>query len=108
MAPKKSTQTKPIPNTNGSAVWTGQHASFQTLLGYSWVTDIRVTGLRECIVSNACYRPSALLENRGSMFKPKPKMLQEVSPLFEGGRLEPTHPASRRLRCKNHNENVQA
>ncbi|TKR69792.1 hypothetical protein L596_021897 [Steinernema carpocapsae] len=38
------------------------------------------------------------------MFKPKPKMLQEVSPsllspLFERGRLELTLPAFRRLRC---------
>ncbi|TKR88690.1 hypothetical protein L596_012894 [Steinernema carpocapsae] len=45
------------------------------------------------------------------MSKPKPKMLQEVSPrllspLFERGRLAPTHPASRRLRRKNHNKKM--
>ncbi|TKR64948.1 hypothetical protein L596_025417 [Steinernema carpocapsae] len=42
------------------------------------------------------------------MLKPKPKIFQEVSPsllspLFERGCLEPTHPASRRLWHKNHN-----
>ncbi|TMS32685.1 hypothetical protein L596_000493 [Steinernema carpocapsae] len=38
------------------------------------------------------------------------KMLQEaslLSPLFARDRLEPTTPATRQLRCKNHNENVQ-
>ncbi|TKR95644.1 hypothetical protein L596_009784 [Steinernema carpocapsae] len=41
-------------------------------------------------------------ETTVKMFKPKPKMLQEISPsllfpLFERGLLEPTIPATRRL-----------